>query len=294
MRFWVLFIGLVLTRLPVAGAAAAPVNRLGPYNLNLELSEWEVDESRAVNHELQLSLPGIGGRISIIPEFLSSHEISDNIRKMLEDSHHLWQETFQREHKDVKVRESEFVAEENKPVLSVTLAYEKDGRNHILKRIYQWIPVHGMILVSEAVSEETEWNVTHEQFSRVIGSVEADAGYEVSPCVKVFFLGRRFLQVRSALLNTKDYAGFRALVGRYKKDQMQELESHQHHQWAHYVMLAYLEGFNERAIYLGPGADLKRAESFLQSARDVYPDPARRDAISLKNLPELFQPAEHL
>ncbi len=283
---------MFLALFSAAGFASSAVYRLGPYNLNQDLAPWQADDSAAVNHELRLSLPENDASIRIMPEFLLAHEIKDDVQKMLEESHGIWQEGFQFSNPSLKILERKLLAlKENQIALSVVSVYEKNKERRHLKRLYQWIPSHAMILISEVTAEETAWDEVLGRFSRMMDMVEVDKGYEVSPCVKTFFRARRFNQIKDEQIRSQAFLDFQGTVALYEQDLLREIELHPHHQWTHYFMLSYLKAFNPEGIYLGEGADLTQAGAYLNQAKEVSPNPEALNSLGLENLPILFKAA---
>jgi Asp-tRNA(Asn)/Glu-tRNA(Gln) amidotransferase C subunit len=273
---------------PSVGFGSEPVYRLGLYNLNQDPSPWVADESETVNHVLRLSKPGTDAQVDIAPEFLLDHEITDNVQAMLESRHEIWMHQFRSENGNLNVLRHEFLPDPRVSVLSVSVEFEREGRLRILKRLYSWIPVHKMILVSEASSDETAWAQFQTEFSRINDSVSVDEAYEISPCTRTFFVARHFKRLRDDQIRSKAFKDFQKTRARYKQDLLQEVGFFRDHQWGYYFLLAYLEAFNTEGVYLGKGSDLRQAQAYLDEAVAVYPNPQILNSLRLENLPELF------
>ncbi len=257
---------LILTFVSSRGASAE-VFQIGVFSFSLPAnSSWQLTGEHEINHWTVLTHKGKPTVIMINFEAVSTYQNGGKAEDGLLFSHQQWADYLLLHGKQIQ-EHKRFMR--GKDELWVEMKIIQDNKIFHTARIYRLFKEASLIVIGTLEAPDSNSQFKGE-FNDLMETVRIHEDF-LSPCVRTAMMAKQFLRFIEIEKRSGNFEKIRAYKDSLGTELKNSLKEHEHHAWAVYYLLGYLESINARGELLGVGFHFEQARDNFEKAHAANP-----------------------
>jgi len=248
-------------------SAYAEVFQTGAYSFFLPAdSSWQPAGEHEANHWTVLTHAGKPAVMMVNLETVSAYQNTGKAEDILLFSHQQWVDYLLLHGKSIR-EQKPFI--QDKDELWVEMTIVQGEKIFQTTRIYRLFKDASLIVTGtlEAPSSNLEFK---KEFNHLMQTVRIHEDF-LSPCVRTGIMAKQFLRFVEIQKQSGKLEKIRAYKDSLSTELKTSLKEHEHHAWAVYYLLGYLECINLKGELYGKGFHFQQAREYFEKAQTVNP-----------------------